>query len=317
MTAPKIEAFTAERLQQSAQLSVDRMPVLQSAMERVAAACGEAMRSYSAAQAQVFLNQVENGSSWDVLEAYDDSIAVIFHVRAWSARVLIGLDRRFVYTLMEALFGGDMSEPPYVAVRPFTVLEARVARQIAEEAARALEAAFAPVSEMTMEVERVETSVDFTTLGQTNFPVLSAQLLFQLHESGGRMFVIIPQAALGPVRKRLETERSASVQGLADEDWMASMRRRVARADMPMVATLEAEPATLAALADAAPGTVLTFPGSGFGKVFLESGDQRLFRCALGQSGGYLTLILEDEVSASDALAAALAAEDVEPFGGD
>jgi flagellar motor switch protein FliM len=306
MTAP----LTAGKLQQSANLNLDKLPVLQSVLERLAAMSAEFMRDYCAAPAQVFLNQAEGGSSWDVLEAYDDSVAVIFTVPEWNARILIGLDRRFIYTLMEALYGGDMSEPPFITVRPFTVLEARVARQMAEHAAGALKTAFASVASISLDVERVETSVDFSTLGQTNYPVITVQLLFQIQESGGRMFIIIPQAALGPIRQRLETERAPSTEGLLDEAWTARMQNRVVRTDMPLQAVCDGGAMTLTQAAGLTVGQVLPLPPVSLHRVSLECAGEKLFVCSLAQADGYFALMLnEPAADGGDMLDAILAGE--------
>ena len=61
---------------------------------------------------------------------YEDSIAGIYYARAWDAQVLVGLDRRFVFSLIDAAYGGDGSTQPFETDRPFTPLEIRLARSV-------------------------------------------------------------------------------------------------------------------------------------------------------------------------------------------
>ena len=92
--------------------------------------CVERFRDYCSPAFTAFVNQVVSGDSWDLLEASADSVAVIFYCREWDARILIGLERRFIFAILEAMFGGDGSEQPFDATRPFTALEMRIGRLV-------------------------------------------------------------------------------------------------------------------------------------------------------------------------------------------
>ena len=61
--------------------------------------------------------------------------------QAWDARIMVGLDNKLVFALVEALFGGDGSEPPYAENRALTNIEMRVAQKTFDIIARALQAA--------------------------------------------------------------------------------------------------------------------------------------------------------------------------------
>ena len=115
-----------EKLKEIAKLSLDRLPVLNSIFEDMAVTCVERFRDYCSPAFTAFVNQVASGDSWDLLEARADSVAVIFYCREWDARILLGLERRFVFAVIEAMFGGDGSELPFDGTRPFTALETRV-----------------------------------------------------------------------------------------------------------------------------------------------------------------------------------------------
>jgi hypothetical protein len=59
------------------------------------------------------------------------------------------------------------------------------------------------VTQVSFKLDRLETGVEFTILGPNDMPVVAAQILFQVMDNGGRMFIFVPQAALYPLRKKL------------------------------------------------------------------------------------------------------------------
>src|SRR5688572_33193103 len=85
-----------QKLLEPPKLSIDRLPVLHTIFERVATICSEHLRQYCAAPTTFFVNQVKTGNSWDILESYEDGVAVVYYIPEWDANVLIWVDRTFV-----------------------------------------------------------------------------------------------------------------------------------------------------------------------------------------------------------------------------
>lgn len=283
---------SSETLLSAQQLSVDKLPVLQGIFERLAPQCAEAMRDLVAVPTAFFVNQIETGNSWDVLESYEDSVAVIFKVPEWDTYLLVGLDRRFMFSLLEGMFGGDMSEPQFEATRPFTTLESRIGRAVCEKAASLFQTAFSSISTLTLIPERTETALDFTTLGQSSMTVITAQLLFQILDGGGRMFFMLPQAPLYPLRQKLERDRPSN-QGISDPRWVRDMQNRVAGTEVNVAATIGAPDYPLLDIARFRIGQVIPLKYDAAAPVVLECDDERLFRCKLGQSQGLFTVELD------------------------
>ncbi len=285
----------ADKLLEPPKLSIDRMPVLHGIFERLATACTENLRQFCAEPASFFVNQLETRNTWDILESYEDSIAGVFYSPEWDSRIVIGLDRRFIFSLMEALFGGDGSEPPFESDRPFSVLETRIGNEMLGTAASALEAGFASVSQVSFRLERLETSLEFSILGQTDMPAVVAQILFQVLDHGGRMFVLIPQPALYPIRKKLEREHSPVVTS-KDPRWTRHMHEGIARAEVTLQAVLETYMMTFGEIAGLRPGQILQLRANAHSLVTLECQNESLFSCRLGQSNGNFALIIESAI---------------------
>jgi hypothetical protein len=103
----------ADRLLDAPGISIDRMPMLQVVLDRMAAECSENLRQLSAAPAFFSVDAIAAKRLGDVLDAFENNVAIgIFYVQAWDSRILIGLDHNFVFTLAEALFAAMDARHP-------------------------------------------------------------------------------------------------------------------------------------------------------------------------------------------------------------
>lgn len=285
----------SENLLKAPDLTVDRLPVLRGVFERFTSTCTEALREWCTSPASFFLNQLETGDTWDILESYEDSIGMVLYALEWDSRIVIGIDRRFMFSLLEALFGGSGQELPFESTRDFTALETQIGKEVLTLATRALEEAFAPVTKVIFETDKLETTLEFNLLGQNNMPSVVAQILFQVMDNGGRMFVLIPQPALYPIRKVLERERAAVVTS-NDPRWTRQMQSGIARAEVVLQAVLEGHEMTLGEIAALKPGQVLQLNSTMSSPLTIECENEPLFLCRLGQFQGNFTVILEGPV---------------------
>jgi len=294
-----MEASTAragtEKLLETPKLSLDKLPLLNTVLERLVGICAERFREFCTAPSSFFVNQLEGGNSWDVLESYEDSIAGIYYATEWDTKILLGLDRRFVFSMIDAAFGGDGSMPPFESDRPFTSLETRLAKHVFGIVIPAFEELLHPITPVVFELEKVETKLDFQILGQTEIPVVVIQILFQVMDNGGRMFMIIPQAALYPIRKRLERARTLESTHV-DPEWARKMQDGLVSAEVTLQAFLEGPELTLDDLANFRIGQVIRLNCDPQSLVALECEGEKIFKCRLAQSRGHFTMVVDSAI---------------------
>ena len=281
-----------EALLETPKLAIDKLPVLHTIFERVATSCTERLRQICSAPATFFVNQVKPGDAWDILETYEDSIAATFYVPEWDASLLIGLDRKFVFSIIEASFGSGGTHVPYESDRPFSALEARFAKEILVIAANALEHCFEAVTQVTFKLDRLETSVEFTILGPNDMPVVAAQVLFQVMDNGGRMYILIPQSALYPLRKKLAREHQP-VSLASDPRWTQQMQRGISRTEVTLQAILETRLMLLGEVTQFRVGQLLSLRAHTQDLIAIQSGDEQLYRAKLGQANGKFLFVIE------------------------
>ncbi len=288
-----------DMLLDAAGLSLDRLPMLHVVFDRMATHCADGLRQFAASQAYYSLCSVESGRIGDVLETYEGmAIAGIFQAPSWDSQLIVGFDRDFIFTMVEALFGADGSEPPVEDERSFSNIEARVAQLLFEQMAKALKASFALVSDTSFQFERQETRMDFAVIGRRNNLAVIAKFLLQALNRGGEMFVLIPQQALTPLRRVLSHTANADSSS-RDPKWAQKIRDEVNRTSVKVRAILEEREVELGDVAALKVGQVIHLNASPSTKVKLESADQPLYWCQLGQADGAYVVRLDEQINPS------------------
>jgi len=284
-------------LSDAATLSVDQLPMLPVIFERVGNSLAERLRGLATALPHFTVNAIDSARIGEVLDAYEMRAVVgVFHVPAWDNRVLVGLDRDFVFTMIEMLLGGDGSEPPLDEERGLSNVEMQVCQHLFDHVALALETGFAPATNARFRFERCETRMDFAGAGRRNSPAVVVRFILQAINRGGEMFVIVPQSALSPLRQalgRIATREPAA----ADPAWVKKISGEVRRTEVAISAVIEARDLTLGDLAALRPGQVLKLPATPRSRVKVESAEQPLFYAYLGQNDGFHTLCIDRPIN--------------------
>lgn len=287
----------AEKLLDAAGVSVDRMPVLHVIFDKMAALCSENLRQLSAVPAFFSVDSIGAKRIGDVLEANEGKIVIgIFHVQAWDARIMIGLDHNFIFSLEEALFGGDGGELPTVERRQLSGLEMRLAQKTFDLLGKALQTSFASVCKTPFKLERVETRLDFVAIAPRNTFGVNSRIKLRILARGGEMFVMIPQAALNSVRQHLGRDLSNDMSVL-DPSWTRQIESEIGRTEIAVRGLIEEKQFVLADIADLKVGQVLALQATAKTRVKLECNKEPLFWCSLGQAEGFYMLRLEEFVN--------------------
>ncbi|MGX5734412.1 flagellar motor switch protein FliM [Bosea thiooxidans] len=298
------QAIREDKLLDSTGISIDRLPMLRMVFDRLATGCADAARQMSTSPTYFSVGSVQSQRVGEALDAYgDNTIAGIFHAPEWDSRILIGVDRDFVFTMIEMLFGADGSEPPFKHEpsfpedeRSYTNIEIQVAQVMCEMAAKNLQSAFAPVCDVTFTLDRMETRMYFATLGSRSNLAVKAQLLVQGLDSSGQMFIVIPQTALNPIRQNLARVQSG-MSSARDPRWSKQIKTEVNKTEVRLKAILEERPMTLGDICALKIGQVIELQASPRSPVQLQCNDETVFWCQLGQRDGSYVLRVQDSAS--------------------
>lgn len=298
------QAIREDKLLESTGISIDRLPMLRMVFDRLATGCADALRQMSTSPTYISVANVQSQRIGDALNAHaHNTIAGIFHSPEWDARILIGFDRDFIFTLIEVLFGADGSERPYKYEpdfpddeRPYTPIEIQVAQALFELAAKNLQAAFSPVCDVTFLFEQVETRMYFAAIGSRSNLAVKSQLLVQGLDNCGQMFVIIPQTALNPIRQSLSRVVSGHTT-VRDQRWTKQIQTEVHKTEVKLKAILEERPMTLGEISELKIGQVIELQSSPRSPIQLQCNDETVFWCQLGQRDGSYVLRVQDSAN--------------------
>jgi flagellar motor switch protein FliM len=280
----------------AAGISIERMPMLNVIFDRMAATCTDSLQPMAGTPCYFSVNGITNGRVGDIIKDYEgNAIAAVLYAEQWDSRILIMVDRDFVFTMAEALFGSDGAEPPIDVERSFSNIELRLVQVLFERFAKALQQAFAATSHVTFKLERVETAMASLAIGRGSNMSICANIMLQALFRGGQMFLIVPHSALNPLRQKL-AHVVVSDGRSADPNWREQMENEVQRTEVTLSAVLDERMLPLGDVVKFHVGQVIELEATPRTLARLESNNQVLFWCQIGQLDGYYAMQVADPV---------------------
>ena len=283
------------RLFDKAAFSAAKYPRLQTVFERILVANLEHLREVIAAPPQYVFKDIQAEELGGVLDAInEDCIAAIFIVPEWQSRIVFTIDRAFVYSITEMVFGGDGSEPPFEDKRKFSQIEKSITRSVVGIAARALQSSLAAVSEITLEFERIETNMESVSIDNRDTKAVVAK--FDLRAAGrtGRLQLVIPQTAIRAARAQPEISPEDQDEGSPDVVWFRQMQSEVKSTAVKVTAVLDEKSVSLAEVAAFRVGQVIPLDARIDGRIKLVCNNQPLFMCEIGQLEGAYSVRVDE-----------------------
>src|SRR5438270_1389934 len=88
-------------LLEAAGISIERMPMLKVIFDRMAVNCTESLQPMAGTSCYFSVNGISNGRVGDIVKDYEsNAVAAVLYAEQWDARVLVTLDRDFVFTIV-------------------------------------------------------------------------------------------------------------------------------------------------------------------------------------------------------------------------
>lgn len=242
------------------------------------------------------VRSVEMGKAGDVLAAHSESIATAaFRATQWEATLLAGLDRGFLYSLIEVLYGGTGSGAPFRPERNLTKIETEIVKAVFGQVAYALERSFGQTGAVSISLEQSNVPPAYDGIGRPSTMVAVAAIELGSAGGGGRMFIALPQSAFVYLRP-LPSRKPASPAPVLDPQWRSLLGNRVYGADVTVTAVLGSKQMTLGEIADLQLGQIIEIDSLSGHRVSLDCNGQQLFWCKLAQASGVYSLNIEDAI---------------------
>lgn len=286
-----------DQLLADAASSIDRLPMLRVVFERVAEIGAEGLAAVSGREHEIELERLGAGLAAKMLEPYlTSSASAIVAAPQWGGNVLLVADRSCVGALVESLLGGDGSEPAYLVERPFSNIELRVSQLLFQSASAALGDGFRDLGEVSFGVGDASGEIDLSALGRGGQSVVVATLRVMCGERGGELLVVIPQAALNPLRQALARMPDGEAKA-RDPHWSQQLQNEITRTRVTLSAILDERLVPLSQLSTLAVGQVLPLRATPHSRLRVESNGEALLWCQFGKSNGTYVLRVDGFVN--------------------
>jgi flagellar motor switch protein FliM len=275
--------------------TAERVAALRAATESMAADCSALLQGASGSQLQLTVSAVENATAGKVIAGIAGTgVCNVLRAAAQDMNVLVSADQTAVWAIIEALLGGDGSEPPHVAERPLTRIETRLSGLLFEALAKALEDQFSSSAPMNFVVQSATDRLDGDVLGRPNDAVAIVKLRLDAAEHGGEILLAFPQSAVRSIRQ--SPARGAREAGKPDSLWLRRMQSEVDRASVTLSGVLDATMSELGDISSFSVGQVIELKATMQSRVWFECNGERLVWCYLGKSNGVYAMRVDDHV---------------------
>ena len=289
-------ARSGQWLQKGAVDPIERLPLFGAAMETAAEHWTQGFCALAASEGEFTFTGLHSLKP-DDLKGRRAGLPILaaLKVPSWETTIGLCVDRSVVSTVVEAFFGGEGDEPSGPDDRPVSAIEMRIVDVLAGQVATALTGAMKGVHPTRFEFERTLAKPDVSFLGKGTFPLLVAGFALTVMGQRRQIDLAFPLAAL-EAQGAAWGGQAPGIPVLDKAGWTRQLKSEVSRAELRVEASMEMHPLSLKAITELRIGQVLELPQGASASVLMRSGDERLFRCHLGQSAGFYTVRVDQTV---------------------
>lgn len=269
---------------------IDRLPVLRSIFDQMAAEFSQSMQELTGAPVDFLVENVGAGRIGEVQNLFDAyQLAGVYLVEQLDSKVIVGVDRAFVIALVETLFGSNVADAFPDDQRTISRVECRAARYALDLLTNGLRGSLSSIVATTFELERFDDDLDLSGIGRKNAIAVTCRCKLRAFRRAGEALVVIPRSAFDPYRAALAREPK-SEGSTPSEHWTKKLHDSLVQTEVKVLATMEKRGLTLDDIARFEVGTIIQLPISPTDLLKLECERQTLFWCELGQKDGFYTV---------------------------
>lgn len=257
--AKKVREFSTleERIIYMSMLNFEKLPMLDVIFERMVMSLSNSLKNYTSATADITLNSIEYLSCADgIAKIPVPGLLPIVHADPWDGNIVMGVDAKLLYSTLEIKLGGRNSRPAPTEGRNFTSIEQTIGRGLSKVILKDLEDAFAQLTDVSLDIERVETNPQFATVGQPNSPAIYVRLDVEIDKRRGRIDFVIPYLTIEPIRNLLTKVFFGEKLG-GDPTWRGHVVSEIESSEIEVRAVLHEEQVPLEEILSMKPGKVL------------------------------------------------------------
>ena len=275
----------------SAMVSYERLPMLEIVFDRLVRLTTTSLRNFTSDNVEVSLDSISSVRFGDYLNSIPlPAIIGVFKAEQWDNFGLVTVDSSLIYSIIDVLLGGGRGTTPIrVEGRPYTTIETNLVRRMIEVVLADAELAFAPLSPVKFNLERLETNPRFAAVSRPANAAILAEFRIDMEDRGGKIEVLIPYATLEPIRDLLLQMFMGEKFG-RDPIWEGHLATEIHAAEISVDAVLFERELPLARILELEVGQTLVFDVGPRDPVTIKCGGIPLTEGQMGRAGEHISI---------------------------
>ena len=282
----------------SALVSYERLPMLEIVFDRLVRLMTTSLRNFTSDNVEVSLDNISSIRFGDYLNSIPlPAILAVFRAKQLDNYGLLTVDSNLIYSIVDVLLGGRRGTSAMrVEGRPYTTIERTLVQRMIEVVLADAKAAFAPLTEVDFDLDRVETNPRFAAIARPANAAILVKLRIDMEDRGGRIELLLPYATLEPIRKMLLQQFMGEKFG-RDNIWESHLATELWSTNMEVSAVLDEMRKPLGEVMNLKVGDTLMLDAGPDGSVELRCGSIQLTHGKMGRIGHNIGVRLDKPLS--------------------
>ena len=186
-------------------VSYERLPMLEIVFDRLVRLMTTSLRNFTSDNVEVSLDNISSIRFGDYLNSIPlPAILAVFRAREWDNYGLFAVESNLIYSVVDVLLGGRRgTQTMRIEGRPYTTIELGLVERMIDVILKDAEAAFEPLSKVTLDLDRLETNPRFAAIARTANAAILVRFRIDMEDRGGRIEMLLPYATIEPIRELL------------------------------------------------------------------------------------------------------------------
>ena len=282
----------------SALVSYERLPMLEVVFDRLVRLLTTSLRNFTSDNVEVSLDAITSIRFGDYLNSIPlPAILSVFKAKQLDNFGLLTVDSNLIYSIVDVLLGGRRGTVAMrIEGRPYTTIERSLVTRLVEVILADAKQAFAPLTEVDFELDRIETNPRFAAIARPANAAILVKLRIDMEDRGGRAELLLPYATLEPIRKMLLQNFMGEKFG-RDNIWEGHLASELWAAKLDIQAVLDEMTVPLKQMLDLKVGDTLYLNASPESQVDIKCGDIQLTNGRVGCMGHKVAVRVESPIS--------------------
>lgn len=275
----------------------EKMPMLEVVFDRLVRMLASSLRNFTSDTVEVNLVSITSLRFEDYLNSIPlPALLAVFKAVEWDNFGLLTFDSSQIYSIVDVLLGGRRSARPVrIEGRPYTTIEQDIVRRMADIVLADLSSAFDPISPVTFQFDRLETTPRFATITRPNNPALLVRLRVDMEDRGGTIEILLPHTLLEPVRELLLQIFMGEKFG-QDAEWEKHFSKEVRQTEVDLDIVLDEKTISLGDVLQFKVGNTLLLDRAPDDEVMVKCGEILVTTGKAGKMGDNIAVSINEPV---------------------